>query len=326
MHDSQSVSRSKSINKTIFLLIVFCVITVGALIITAYTFAKEIIIPIIAPIVSVFALVILPLRLRDIDMKRSDDVRNLDNEKSQKSYAMELYRDFRMSEFYVKARLISQEYLLPPGEKYTLYQDKDFIEIDTMLSNSNTQNEDERKQKQEARTCIRAITSFFWAVDQAREKGLIKQDENMFSEIYAWYWVHIISMHVKPQMASYTDQFATFTWMSSEKEILHQLELQYRRYLASDITPEIVESHRSVSLCLDPNTLLEKGELRKVLERVTGEITHNGSRLNGSQKDTIIQNTLENIKFISTNNVKQEKKPFTKRNSNDGESNSTWQF
>lgn len=69
----------------------------------------------------------------------------------------------------------------------------------------------------EARFHIRAVTSFFWLVHQAREAGQIKEDEKLFVLMYAWYWVHFIQERIKG--CKDERQFRYFKWMTTDDAI-----------------------------------------------------------------------------------------------------------
>lgn len=141
------------------------------------------------------------------------------NLKEQRKQALDLLTKFMTDEYYVKARLISQEYLLPRGAKYSVFEGMNFEQIAFHLSGS----DDPRDR--EARFYIRAIPSFFWLVDQARENGNIHPKEKLFSLMYSWYWVHIIESRIKG--CDHITQFREFEWMKlpeDEKRIRNDYE------------------------------------------------------------------------------------------------------
>ncbi len=53
----------------------------------------------------------------------------LSRRRDQRSKALELLTKFMMDEYYVKARLVSQEYLVPFGKKYHICKGLNFEEI-----------------------------------------------------------------------------------------------------------------------------------------------------------------------------------------------------
>lgn len=130
--------------------------------------------------------------------------------KEQRKQALDLLTKFMTDEYYIKARLVSHEYLLPYGAKYSLCEGMNFHQINTQLNDS-----DDPKDR-EARFYIRAIVSFFWLVDQARENGNIHPEEKLFSLLYSWYWVHIIKERIKG--CERTIQFREFKWMKSQED------------------------------------------------------------------------------------------------------------
>ncbi|HJQ34452.1 MAG TPA: hypothetical protein VJ866_19890 [Pyrinomonadaceae bacterium] len=143
----------------------------------------------------------------------------LQNLKEQRKQALDLLTKFMTDEYYVKARLVSQEYLLPRGAKYSVFEGMNFEQIAFHLSSS-----DDPKDR-EARFYIRAIPSFFWLVDQARENGNIHPKEKLFSLMYSWYWVHIIESRIKG--CDHSTQFREFEWMKmpgDEKRIRNDHE------------------------------------------------------------------------------------------------------
>jgi hypothetical protein len=174
----------------------------------------------IGRIVSVIALIAIPLILRKLD-KRAE------LKKEQDRYALELYKTWMGSEFYVKARLTAQEYLLPPGEKYKQFVGTNFDQINEKLMMSSEPDD------REARICIRAITNFFYMVNQAMKSGLISQKTSIFAETYAWYWLHIICLHVD-NMTSRSDQFLVYNWMTKKREIEKLVKEREWRLQGSD--------------------------------------------------------------------------------------------
>ncbi len=156
------------------------------------------IIPIIAAIIGALVAGLLTytanyyffvLKDREKEQRRLGEARI----REQKKLAFELLSKLMTDEYFVKARLISQAYLLPTGIKHEVLGDTEmnFIQIDSFLS------EQADKEDREARFYIRAIPNFFWLVELAREDGLIGENEKIFSKIYSYYWTHIIAPRIK---------------------------------------------------------------------------------------------------------------------------------
>lgn len=123
--------------------------------------------------------------------------------KEQRQLALQLLKTLLTDEYFVKARLISQSYLLPNGAKNSVFngQRLNFIEIDDFLSKKDGEDH-------QARFYIRAIPNFFWLVELARQDRLILKDEKLFSKMYAFYWNYIIKPHIKG--CEDTEQFRKF--------------------------------------------------------------------------------------------------------------------
>jgi len=62
---------------------------------------------------------------------------------------------------------------------------------------------------------LRAIPNLFGTVNRARENGYLLNDEKVFSEVYAWYWVNII----EARQLSENPMFCRHTWMATEADI-----------------------------------------------------------------------------------------------------------
>ncbi len=131
--------------------------------------------------------------------------------KEQRQLALQLLKTLMTDEYFVKARLISQSYLLPNGAKHSVFNGKrlNFIEIDEFLSK-------EVGEDNEARFYIRAVPNFFWLVELARQDGLILKYEKLFSKIYAFYWNFIIEPHIKG--CEDTEQFRKFDNLLTEED------------------------------------------------------------------------------------------------------------
>jgi hypothetical protein len=139
--------------------------------------------------------------------------------KEQRKQALDFLTKFMTDEYYVKARLISQDYLLPRGARYSICEGLNFEQLAFHLGNSDDPKDGE------ARFYIRAIPSFFWLVDQARENGNIHPKEKLFSLMYSWYWVHIIESRIKG--CEHNTQFREFEWMKlpeDEKRVRNDYE------------------------------------------------------------------------------------------------------
>lgn len=122
--------------------------------------------------------------------------------KERRDRAIELLSEFMTSEHLIKARLIAQEYLMPSGSKYALSLDQDgslldFYQVSEKLAALEDEPGKSRADDRAARYFIRAIPSFFWLVDQARDKGRIEYDETLFNFHYAWYWTFIIRFRLR---------------------------------------------------------------------------------------------------------------------------------
>ncbi len=124
--------------------------------------------------------------------------------KEQRELALELFLKLMTDEYFIKARLISQSYLLPDGAKYIAVL-KPFVDKTKQYTGLKPKVNDIRnflsetartEEDREARFYIRAITNFFWSVELARKDGLIKENEKLFSKVYSYYWHFIIKPYV----------------------------------------------------------------------------------------------------------------------------------
>lgn len=128
-----------------------------------------------------------------------------------KDRAIDLYKTLMTSELLLKARLTSHEYLLedPRNETYRKFTNLDFTELDTRLRLQGSQTE------REARFLLRAIPNFFGMVDTAHRRGYLIDDEKIFSEVYAWYWVNIIENRQVPG----NPMFTLHEWMTTTSDL-----------------------------------------------------------------------------------------------------------
>jgi hypothetical protein len=152
--------------------------------------------------------------------------------KERRQRAVDLLKDFMTSDSYIKARLVIQQYLLPTGAKYAMSLDSsgnllNFAQLTTALESS------EEDADQEARFYIRAIPSFFWLVDQAKNAKYIKSDEFLFTPHYTWYWVHIIRFRLKG--CEDHRLFQKIEWLLSNKDEIQKCEKEY--HLLIDTLP-----------------------------------------------------------------------------------------
>lgn len=213
------------------------------------TAATQVILSCLMPTVALLTVVIQQIIVRGQDRaERAEQERQQKKhelEREQKRVAVDLFRTWMTDEFYVRARMVAIEYLVPPGNKWQDYRGKGFDKIMEMLVDTRKPdgpNGEEGEMKisyelmrdQEARTCIRAITNFFWMVDQVRARGLIAKDEQIFRDTYAWYWVHIIRLHISHEMVSSSDQFRAFVWMTTPTDIKEKDIEKEHRYDGAD--------------------------------------------------------------------------------------------
>jgi hypothetical protein len=140
--------------------------------------------------------------------------------KERRSKALELLTKFTTDDHWTKARLVSQEYLVESGKYYADFKEHNFEQLNLALAAHSEQ------AHREARFYIRAVTSFFWLVDLARETGQIKRNEQLFALMYAWYWVHFIRERIKG--CKDVRQFRHFEWMTTEAAIKGAEEDRYR--------------------------------------------------------------------------------------------------
>lgn len=149
--------------------------------------------------------------------------------KERRHQAIAFLNEFMTSEYFVKARLVIQEYLLPTGSKYKLSLDGqghllNFANITLKLG------AEANDQDREARYYIRAIPSFFWLVDQAHRKGHISKYETLFNFHYSWYWTFIIRFRI----AGCQDNrlFACLPWMLNGPEF-KEISDEYDKFVES---------------------------------------------------------------------------------------------
>ncbi|WP_347888304.1 hypothetical protein ABHF54_13110 [Nitrosomonas europaea] len=128
-----------------------------------------------------------------------------------KDRALDLFKSLMTSEFLIRARMTSHEYLLedPRNEKYAKFKGLNFEELDTKLRSNGSQHE------RGDRFMLRAIPNFFGAVDLAWRHDYLLKQEKIFSEVYAWYWVNIIEERQVPG----NPMFSFHAWMTSSEDI-----------------------------------------------------------------------------------------------------------
>lgn len=146
------------------------------------------------------------------------------DKQKKKDRALDLFKSLMTGEFLVKARLISQEYLLedPRSSKFSQFQGLNYEQLDIDLRQRDPED-------REARFYIRAIPNFFQTVNLARKHGYILKNEKIFSEVYAWYWVNIMEARCA-NIIDVSDMFVGHRWMREEEHIKQaRIECQNRR-------------------------------------------------------------------------------------------------
>lgn len=130
-----------------------------------------------------------------------------------KDRALDLFKTLMNSEFFVKARLVSREYLLEDekSEKYRKYKGLNFEELDAALQSSDSEED------RQARFYIRALPNFFQTVNLTWRHNYILQDEKIFSEVYAWYWVNIFESRAAGVGSD--EMFLEHTWMRADSDV-----------------------------------------------------------------------------------------------------------
>lgn len=124
-----------------------------------------------------------------------------------KDRALDLYKSLMTSEFLLKARITSHQYLLedPRNDIYTKFKGLNFDELEALLRLEGSERESTD------RLLLRAIPNFFGAVDIAWKQGYLLKDEGIFAEIYAWYWVNII----EERQVLGNPMFSFHSWMTT---------------------------------------------------------------------------------------------------------------
>jgi len=131
-------------------------------------------------------------------------------QKERRAAAVDLFKQFMTSDSYLKARLITQEYLVPgvDRDQFSRFEGKNFEQITELLENAD--NPDDR----EARFYIRAIPSFFWTVNEAAKNGYISKTK-LFSKVYSYYYFMVI----KPRSGPTSDPlYECFDWMMTKAD------------------------------------------------------------------------------------------------------------
>lgn len=179
---------------------------------------------------------------RTADREAEERQRTADREAEQRQRAVELLNQFMASEYYVKARLVIQQYLMPTGSRFALsvgYSDGqlrlfDFSELAVHLGNLRVGTSYRglvvSAEDKEASYYIRAIPSFFWLVEQARNAGHIQHNETSLSHHYRWYWFHIIRF----RLANCCDRrlFRRIDWLLGAENDQQAVQQEYATYLA----------------------------------------------------------------------------------------------
>jgi hypothetical protein len=131
--------------------------------------------------------------------------------------AIELLEKFYTSETMLRARLTTQEYLVPGinRPKYQRFADQKFEEIDQALEQGNAQDREDR-------AFIRAIPSFFYLVNQAMLNRVIPRNRKLWSLSYSYYWIMAIEPRkgTNPDDVSANDpMYEKFEWMLDPKDV-----------------------------------------------------------------------------------------------------------
>lgn len=147
--------------------------------------------------------------------------------REQKKREIELLEKFLVSDAMLKSRLVAQEYLVPGinRTKFKIFHNKSFDQINEALENTD---------EEANRIHIRAIPSFFWLLDHAKQSGVIAGDRQLWSRIYSYYWVMIIS----PRKGDSNDPlYSRFDWMLMDSDIKDREKEYTTRLEACAIKP-----------------------------------------------------------------------------------------
>lgn len=179
-------------------------------------------------VLNLLAIIYLALEIHDRD--RGRDAEKMKVERRHR--AVEQLNQFLTDEYFIKSRLIIQEYLLPSGSKFNLSVGNDpttgrsrLLDFNELTIHLGAQDNPEDR---EARFHIRAIPSFFWLIDQSMRKEYIAKDETLFNFHYCWYWTYIIRFRI--QRCKDNRLFQCLPWMLSANE-LAESEQEYKKYL-----------------------------------------------------------------------------------------------
>jgi uncharacterized membrane protein len=166
------------------------------------------------PLIGIINLVLLMYLAREVHQADENRTTN-EKDSAQNARAIELLQHFLTNPEMVEARLENQRSLIEDrgvsqmsfvkhrsstgfGSPETVAGLMNLAEIAEVCAQASAIRRDVGMAEAIFKTSvrIRALVSFFWLVDQAKERGYIKADDT-FRQHYCWYWVHILRFRLK---------------------------------------------------------------------------------------------------------------------------------